>query len=122
VLARILVVDDDVLNREIIEAMLSISQYEVIVASSGEIALEMLQVHSFDLVITDIRMNDMSGFDLCREIRTHEKTSTLPIMIVSGFNEHKDIEMGKQAGANLFLSRPLDFKDFINSVKALVKR
>lgn len=118
----ILIVDDDAMNREIIDAFLSLQHYETLMAHDGESAWEMLQREKPCLVVTDVKMYDMSGFELCQRIKSAPHLQGLPVMIVSGYNSPEDESQARAVGADDFLARPLDYLDFMNRVKALLNR
>lgn len=115
----ILVVDDEAMNREILEAFLTSESYEVILAHNGQQALKLL-THEPDLVILDVRMPDMSGYDVCRQIKASESFQHIPIMFVSGYDREEDRARGEAAGASDFISRPFDGDDLLQRVKGLL--
>lgn len=117
---RILVIDDDAMNREVMEAFLSSENYTVYLASSGEAGIEAAEKHLPDAIILDVRMPDMSGYDVCSHLKNQASTQAIPIMIVTGFDDRKDFERGKEVGADEFLTRPFDGDDLLNRVAKMV--
>lgn len=115
----ILVVDDDAMNREVMEAFLEIEGYEVILASNGAQGLNKFRENPPDLIILDVRLPDMLGYDVCKQIKaTHPH---IPIMIVTGFEADDERENGIAAGADAFLSRPFGGDILIEYVNKLLQ-
>lgn len=119
---RILIVDDDAMNREILEAFLSMQKFEILMAHDGESALESLKTVVPDLVITDVKMFDMTGYDLCQHIKTTPSLQAIPVMIVTGYNSPEDEANARHVGADDFVTRPIDYLNFVHRVKTLVNR
>jgi two-component system, sensor histidine kinase ChiS len=103
---RILIVDDDPVNLEILRVALESFGYGVSLADNGSDALEMLECESPDLVLLDLMMPRMSGFELCQLIRQKWDIISLPIIILTAKNQLKDLERGFQLGANDYLTKP----------------
>ncbi|RAW16026.1 histidine kinase [Paenibacillus taichungensis] len=118
----ILIVDDDPVNRQVLFNLLSTERYRVIVADSGAAALKLREEHpSIDLVITDWMMPRMSGLELCRKLRENSSLSELPILMLTARGLPEDIKMGFQAGANDFLSKPVDAGELRARVRTLIE-
>lgn len=116
---NILVIDDDAMNREVMEAFLEIEGYNVILASNGKQGLSHIQPIAPNLIILDVRLPDISGYDVCRQIRnTHP---TLPIMIITGFSADEVRENAFAAGATDLLPRPFSGDELLNHVKDLLQ-
>ena len=106
---RILVVDDDILVLEALEGLLTSSGYEVSVAAGGQEALDILNKARFDLLILDVVMPKMTGFDVCREVRKrNDETGKVKIIMLTAKTEEKDVKMGKEYGCDLYLTKPID--------------
>ena len=105
---RVLVVDDNFVNVKLLEELLKSASYEVATAMSGEAALEKVVQSSPDIVLLDVMMPDMDGYEVCRRIRQNEKTAQLPVILISALDKPGDHEMGLAAGANDFLSKPIE--------------
>jgi CheY-like chemotaxis protein len=103
----ILVVDDDELVRVALNELLKPEGYEVHLASRGAEALEKLDQNGYDLLMLDIIMPEMDGFELCRKIRERENYRDTPIVFLTAKSRDEDREQGIEAGANLFLSKPI---------------
>ena len=106
---KILVVDDDVLLLEALEELLTASGYVVRVAARGQEALEMLDKERFDLLLLDVVMPKMTGFDLCREVRKRDdEMSKVKIIMLTAKTEEKDVEIQEKYGCDLYLTKPID--------------
>jgi putative two-component system response regulator len=104
----ILAVDDQPQNLELLEAQLGPRGYEVVKASSGEEALQLLAENQIDLVLLDVMMPGMDGFEVTRRIRQDDKYRLLPIVLVTALHETEDRVKGIEAGCDDFISKPFD--------------
>ena len=119
---RVLVVDDDPKCLRLLRAYLAPEGYEVLEAGSGEEALETARSQSPDVVIVDALMPILSGYDVCRILKSDPVTRLLPIVLVSSLDERDDRVRGIDAGADDFLTRPLDRLEIVMRVRALVRQ
>ncbi len=119
--SRILVVDDQRANVEIMAELLRTRGYAVESASSGEEALERVRVAPPDLVITDIIMTGMSGFDLCRRIRAERASAMTPVVLVTSLDPLQERITGIEAGADDFISKPVNWPELFARVRALLR-
>ena len=116
----ILVVDDVPANVRLLDAVLTTDGHSVVSASSGEQALEIIRSRSVDLVVLDIQMPGMTGYDVCRAIRAGEATAALPvIMVTASGNEEKLASL--HAGADDFIPRPFDRAELLARVRSLLR-
>ncbi len=113
----ILVIDDDPGVRNILCSQLGASGLNTVQAADGQSALELLADCSFDLVILDVRMPGMSGFDVCRSIRGQEALQDLPIIFLTGLGQAEDLIAGFAVGANDYLVKPVSHGDLLARVK-----
>ena len=104
---RILVVDDDEMVLMALDELLRPEGYEVHTALRGAEALERLDQNGYDLLVLDIIMPEMDGFELCKRIREREGYKKTPIVFLTAKSREKDRVIGLEAGANLFLSKPI---------------
>lgn len=104
---RILIVDDDEMVRIALNELLRPEGYEVIIVSSGKEAISKIDENSYDLLMLDIIMPEMDGFELCRKIREKENYRETPIVFLTAKSREEDKTEGLDAGANLFLSKPI---------------
>src|SRR6187549_135350 len=103
---QILVADDDDLNREVMEAFLMSENYRVHLAHDGKHTLHLTESLHPDLILLDVNMPDMTGYEVCRILRQNPATANIPIIIVTGYDTAQDRATGMAAGANVFLPRP----------------
>jgi class 3 adenylate cyclase len=118
--ARILVVDDLPANVRLLEAILEPAGYSVLSASSGPEALELVVTELPDLVLLDVQMAGMNGYEVCRRIRENETTALLPVVIVTSHDSEARID-GIRAGADDFVTKPLDQQELLLRVRSLVR-
>lgn len=119
--AKILVVDDEERNVELVEAYLVPLKYTVITALDGEAALKVLSENEIDLVLLDVMMPGMDGFEVTRRIRADEKNRLLPIVLLTALSETSDRVKGIDAGCDDFISKPFDKAELLARIKTLLK-
>jgi CheY-like chemotaxis protein len=118
----ILVVDDDDLNREVMDAYLSAEDYTVYLAHNGTTGLQMSADLRPNLIILDVKMPDMDGYEVCYALKQNAHTRPIPVMIMTGFNSPEDRAKGIASGADAFVPRPFDAEDLLKKVRILVQR
>jgi two-component system chemotaxis response regulator CheY len=106
----ILVVDDSATVRKFVSASLTMQGFNVIAACDGMDALEKLPSWTFDLVITDLNMPNMDGFELIRSLRGNPQYKELPIIILSSLDDSTSIQTGKGVGASSYLMKPFSLE------------
>lgn len=116
----VLVVDDEEQNRSLLRDLLEARGYEVAEAENGAQALEKIAQHPPDAILLDLMMPQMDGFEVCRRLKNDLKTARIPILMVTALTERKERMMGIAAGANDFLSKPIDAQDVILRVRNAV--
>jgi CheY-like chemotaxis protein/MinD-like ATPase involved in chromosome partitioning or flagellar assembly len=119
---RILIVDDDIDSLKLIGLMLQRSGYEVIAANTGNQALSKAQSDVPDLIILDIMMPDMNGYDVCRRLRANPKTQEIPIIMFTAKTLIDDKVAGFEAGADDYLTKPTHPAELASRVKAILAR
>jgi len=117
----ILVVDDQSKNIELLEAHLVPLGYDVVRASSGEEALEKISANEIDLILLDIMMPGMDGFEVTRRVRLDDTHRLLPIILVTALKEMEDRVKGIDAGCDDFISKPFDKLELLARVRSLLK-
>jgi len=117
----ILVVDDQPQNIELLEAYLVPQNYEVVTAASGEKALEKLSGNPIDLILLDVMMPGMDGFEVTRRIRQDDQHRLLPIILVTALRDMEDRVKGIEAGCDDFISKPFDKMELLARVRSLLK-
>ena len=119
---KVLVVDDNPLNREVLEIHFTQLGAEVQTAADGFQALETATRNAPDLILLDIQMPRMDGYEACRYLKTHPATQFVPIVMVTALDSDEDKIRAIQAGADDFITKPVRPKVFVSKVKALLKR
>src|SRR4030043_384972 len=117
----ILVVDDQPQNIELLEAYLVPQGYEIVKVANGEEALGKLSGNQIDLILLDIKMPGMDGFELTRRIRQDNIHRLLPIILVTALRETEDRVKGIEAGCDDFISKPFDKMELLARVRSLLK-
>jgi adenylate cyclase len=118
---RILIVDDTPTNAKLLEDLLAFHGYEVEVASSGEEALEAIRQRMPGLVLLDVLMPGLSGYDVCRAIRADPALAMLPVVMVTALEAREELVKGLDAGADDFLSKPINPPELLARVRSLLR-
>ncbi len=116
---RILAVDDDPVNLQVLQSIFSVDKYFLTVVHSGKEALSRLDSGEWDLVIADIMMPEMSGYELTSHIRAHYSMSELPVLLLTAYNRTEDIEAGFRAGANDYVAKPVQATELRSRAQSL---
>ncbi|MGB3831790.1 MAG: PleD family two-component system response regulator [Mesorhizobium sp.] len=119
--ARILVVDDVPANVKLLEVRLLAEYFEVLTATSGPDAIEACENGKVDVVLLDVMMPDMDGFEVCRRLKRDPATSHIPVVMVTALDQVSDRVRGLEAGADDFLTKPVNDLQLMTRVKSLVR-
>ena len=119
--ARVLVVDDILSNVKLLEARLTAEYFEILTAYSGREALDIIARERIDVVLLDVMMPGMDGFEVCRRIKQNELTTHIPVVMVTALDQPSDKVAGLQAGADDFLTKPVDDIALVTRVKNLAR-
>lgn len=115
--STILIVDDEPINRRVLENHLTVAGYNVVEVGSGKEALDLMAKNTFDLVLLDIMMPNMSGYEVCETIRKTYSTSELPIVLLTAKNRVSDLVTGFNVGANDYLTKPFSKNELLSRIK-----
>ena len=119
--ARILVVDDVAANVKLLETMLEHDGYQVVTASSGREAIQKVYTSNVDLVLLDVMMPDISGYEVCKTLRATAETEILPVVMVTALDAGDERMKGLEVGADDFLSKPVNQAELLARVKSLLR-
>src|SRR5271170_3048815 len=119
--ARVLVVDDVPANVKLLEARLSAEYFDVVTAMSGKEALTVCERAECDLVLLDVMMPDMDGFEVCRRLKSNRATHHIPVVMVTALDQPADRVRGLEAGADDFLTKPIPELALIARVRSLAR-
>jgi adenylate cyclase len=118
---KILVVDDNPKNVKLLSDLLSAKGYEVVTAFSGPDAIEQLEAEKPDLLLLDVVMPEMSGYEVCRKIRKNHSTSLLPVVMVTALDPGEERVKGIEAGADDFITKPINQAELLARVRSLLR-
>ena len=119
--ARILVVDDTPRNVKLLADILDVKGYAVVTASSGHEALAKIEAEPPDLVLLDVVMPEMSGYEVCRALRANPATTMVPVVMVTALDPGEERIKGIEAGADDFLAKPINQPELLARVKSLLR-
>lgn len=119
--AKILVVDDTPKNVKLLADVLAAKGYEVLTAASGTEALAKIESARPDLVLLDVVMPEMSGYEVCRKIREHPSSQMIPVVMVTALDPGEERVKGIEAGADDFLTKPINQAELLARVKSLIR-
>ncbi|GAA5025574.1 DNA-binding response regulator [Marivirga lumbricoides] len=117
---RILIVDDEKAMREGLSDNLLFEGYETVLAENGKIALDRAESNSFDLIILDVMMPEMSGFDVCKKLR--QKNIQTPVILLTAKGEEIDRVLGLELGADDYITKPFSLRELLARIKAILRR
>jgi pilus assembly protein CpaF len=118
---KVLVADDEPKYREALRGLLEAEGYQVVCASDGSQALEQVRSECPDLVLLDVHMPALEGFEVCRRIKANPATFFLPVVLVTGLSSRSDRVKGAEAGADDFITKPPDAQELLTRVRSLAK-
>ncbi|ODT49287.1 PleD family two-component system response regulator [Devosia sp. 63-57] len=119
--ARVLIVDDIPTNIRLLEVRLTAEYFEVVTATSGQQALEICQTQDIDIVLLDVMMPEMDGFEVCRRLKADPRTHHVPVLMVTALDQPSDRVKGLEVGADDFLTKPVDDMQLMARVKSLIR-
>ena len=119
--SRVLIADDIQQNRELLEAYLADEGYEILMASDGQQTMQLVDKHQPDLILLDIMMPRMSGYEVCSQIKGDPARRGILVLIVTALNETGDIEKAVNAGCDDFLTKPVNRLELRTRVRSLLR-
>ena len=119
--STVLIVDDNPQNVELLQAFLESLPVKLVTAADGVEALEKVEQHKPDLILLDIMMPRMSGFQVCKRIKSDPKTKDIQVLMVTALNELGDIEQATECGTDDFVSKPVNKFELLTRVKSLLR-
>lgn len=119
--SRVLVVDDNAQNVELLQAFLETLPVQVFTAVDGLDCLEKVKEHNPDLILLDIMMPRMSGYQVCKKLKSDPATRDIQILMVTALNELGDIEQATECGTDDFVSKPVNKFELLTRVKSLLR-
>jgi CheY-like chemotaxis protein len=119
--STVMIVDDNPQNIELLQAFLESLPVKIVSAVDGVDALEKVQQFNPDLILLDIMMPKMSGFQVCRKLKADPKTRDIQILMVTALNELGDIEQASECGTDDFVSKPVNKLELLTRVKSLLR-
>ncbi len=117
---RILVVDDEIYIVHILDFSLGMEGYEVLTALDGEQALERLKTDKPDLIVLDIMMPKVDGYEVCRTIKANPETQHIPVILLSAKGRNVDQKMGFDVGADDYITKPFSPRKLVERINALL--
>jgi two-component system alkaline phosphatase synthesis response regulator PhoP len=118
---RILIADDNQQNRELLEAYLADDGHEILMAADGRQTLDVAMEKQPDLVLLDIMMPKLSGYEVCQKLKQDDRTKNIPVLMVTALRDMGDIEKAVAAGADDFLSKPVHRLELKTRVRSLLR-
>lgn len=117
---KILIIDDEVDLVETIRFPLELEGYQVLVAYQGEEGLQLARKENPDLIILDLMLPKIDGYKVCRFLKFDEKYKHIPIIMLTARSQEKDRLLGKETGADEYITKPFDLDDLLNKIKKYI--
>ena len=119
--SRVLIADDNEQNRELLDAYLADEAYEILMAHDGQQTIDVVEESQPDLILLDIMMPKMSGYEVCEKLKADSEKRGIPVLMVTALNEMGDIEKAVKAGCDDFLTKPVNQLELKTRVRSLLK-
>ncbi len=119
---RVLIIDDDAIVVKLAGAILGSAGYDVISSTDAAVGLEMAMKEKVDLIVLDVMLPVINGFNICRLLKSQEKYKKIPIVLLTSRSEDEDRKIGLQVGADEYIAKPLNRENFLNIIKELLTK
>lgn len=120
--AKILIAEDERDIRELITYTLEFGGFQVIAATNGQEAVELARQHRPDLIILDVRMPKMTGYEACQILKSQEETRAIPVVFLSAKGQEAEIRQGMEAGADAYILKPFAPEELLQQVQGILNR
>lgn len=121
-MTKILIAEDDKDIRDLIVLTLEFNGFDVVPVEDGKAAVEKAQQASFDIILMDVRMPRMTGYEACRQLKENEDTQSIPIIFLSAKGQETEIQTGLEAGASDYVLKPFSPDALIKKIKGVLER
>ena len=121
-MTNILIAEDDQDIRELVVLTLQFSGFDVVSVEDGSLAVEKAKTDSFDLILMDVRMPRMTGYEACRRLKEMDATKNIPIIFLSAKGQEKEIQTGLDAGAADYILKPFAPDTLINTINSVLEK
>lgn len=118
---RILIADDNAMNRDILQARLAVHGYEILTAADGQEALDRGREAQPDLILLDVMMPELDGFEVCRRLKADPSLPFMPVIMVTAKTDSSDIVAGLEAGGDEYLTKPVDHAALVARIKSMLR-
>lgn len=118
---RILIADDDLQSVELLEAYLADTGYEIRTAMDGEVTLREAQHWQPDVILLDVMMPKISGFEVCKRLRANSSSRNIGILMITALDQSSDVERAVEAGTDDFLTKPINKPELLLRIRSLLK-
>src|SRR5205809_2924482 len=117
---RILIADDNAQNVELLEAYLAAGDWDIRTAADGEETLQQVRDWAPDLILLDIMMPKISGFEVCKRLRADPKTHDISVLMITALDQPSDVEKAVEAGTNDFITKPINKDALLTRVRSML--
>jgi class 3 adenylate cyclase/CheY-like chemotaxis protein len=118
---RILIADDNPMNRDVLQARLAVHGYEILTAADGREALDIGRTAQPDLILLDVMMPELDGFEVCRRLKADPSLPFIPVIMVTAKSDSSDIVAGLEAGGDEYLTKPVDHAALVARIKSMLR-
>ena len=117
-MTKVLLIEDDTVLRENIAELLELSDFEVLTAPNGKLGLKSININIPDIIICDIMMPELDGYEVLNEVTKNNKTKHIPFIFLSAKTEHQDVRKGMNLGADDYITKPFTEDELVSAIKS----